>query len=147
MGFYFPDTETSEPWYNGSLLEEEYDKKLKNQNVSLIDLYDDDSEFQCLPCAEGCDSCENDSPCIVALNMVLRTILLIIQCTIICCLPIVVLFTYKYSHLKVIKAASPVLLRIIILGAFFIYSTVRHRKQSEVNSILYEVTLENIFSL
>ncbi len=33
-------------------------------------------------------------------------------------------FTYKYSHLKVVKAASPVLLRIIILGAFFIYSTV-----------------------
>ena len=54
------------------------------------------------------------------------------------------LFTYKYSELKVgerkfswnfmrikynffqvVKAASPLLLRIIILGAFFIYSTVR----------------------
>ena len=53
-----------------------------------------------------------------------RTILLVLQCVIIGCLPVVVLFTYKYSHLKVIKAASPVLLRIIILGAFFIYSTV-----------------------
>ncbi len=73
-------------------------------------------------------------------------------------MPVVVLFTYKYSELKVgernfkgpiyyfwsynlmkgnfmkikyyfffqvVKAASPLLLRIIILGAFFIYSTVR----------------------
>ena len=62
--------------------------------------------------------------------MVLRSILLVLQCVIIGCLPVVVLFTYKYSHLKVIKAASPVLLRIIILGAFFIYSTVRQRIQT-----------------
>ena len=93
------------------------------QGVNLT-LYDMDDTFQCLQCAEGCDECEDSSPCIVSLNMVLRTILLVLQCVIIGCLPVVVLFTYKYSHLKVIKAASPVLLRIIILGAFFIYSTV-----------------------
>ena len=87
-------------------------------------LYDHDSAFQCLKCAEGCDECVDNSPCIVSLNMVLRTILLVLQCVIIGCLPVVVLFTYKYSQLKVIRAASPVLLRIIILGAFFIYSTV-----------------------
>ena len=88
-------------------------------------LYDMEDTFQCLQCAEGCDECVDSAPCIVSLNMVLRTILLVLQCVIIGCLPVVVLFTYKYSHLKVIKAASPVLLRIIILGAFFIYSTVR----------------------
>ena len=87
-------------------------------------LYDLDEAFQCLPCAEGCDECEDGAPCIVTLNIVLRSILLVLQCVIISCLPVVVLFTYKYSHLKVVKAASPVLLRIIILGAFFIYSTV-----------------------
>ena len=88
-------------------------------------LYDQDTAFQCLACAEGCDECVDNSPCIVSLNMVLRSILLVLQCVIIGCLPVVVLFTYKYSQLKVIRAASPVLLRIIILGAFFIYSTVR----------------------
>ena len=88
-------------------------------------LYDNIKEFQCLPCAEGCDECIDNSPCIASLNIVLRTILLVLQCVIIGCLPVVVLFTYKYSQLKVIRAASPVLLRIIILGAFFIYSTVR----------------------
>ena len=95
---------------------------LQGANMTLYDL---DESFQCLPCAEGCDECEDGSPCIVTLNIVLRSILLVLQCVIISCLPVVVLFTYKYSHLKGIKAASPVLLRIIILGAFFIYSTVR----------------------
>ena len=94
---------------------------VQGENLTLYDLQ---TEFQCLQCAEGCDECTDSSPCIVSLNIVLRSILLVLQCVIIGCLPVVVLFTYKYSHLKVIKAASPVLLRIIILGAFFIYSTV-----------------------
>lgn len=64
-------------------------------------MFADDSAFQCLQCAEGCDDCEDSSPCIVTLNWVLRTILLILQCIIICCLPIVVLFTYKYKDIKV----------------------------------------------
>ena len=57
--------------------------------------------FQCMPCAIGCEKCEDDAPCIVTLNWVLRTILLILQCIIMCCLPIVVLFTYKYQDVKV----------------------------------------------
>ena len=63
--------------------------------------YEDPSAFQCLKCAEGCESCEDGSPCIVTLNWVLRTILLILQCVIIGCLPVVVLFTYKYKEIKV----------------------------------------------
>ena len=43
----------------------------------------------------------DSSPCIVTLNWVLRTILLILQCVIIGCLPVVVLFTYKYKEIKV----------------------------------------------
>ena len=47
------------------------------------------------------------SPCIASLNVVLRTILLVLQCVIIGCLPVVVLFTYKYSHLKVGGGVKP----------------------------------------
>lgn len=119
-GFYFPNTEAIFKNYNGTILEEEYEKKLMGANWTY---YDNFSSFQCLACAEGCDDCVDASPCIVSLNMVLRSILLVLQCVIIGCLPVVVLFTYKYSELKVVKAASPLLLRIIILGAFFIYST------------------------
>ena len=63
--------------------------------------YEEPLAFQCLKCAEGCESCEDGSPCIVTLNWVLRTILLILQCVIIGCLPVVVLFTYKYKEIKV----------------------------------------------
>jgi hypothetical protein len=45
--------------------------------------YDNFSAFQCLACAEGCDDCVDESPCIVSLNMVLRSILLVLQCVII----------------------------------------------------------------
>ena len=64
-------------------------------------IYEEPSAFQCLKCAEGCEDCEDASPCIVTLNWVLRTILLILQCVIIGCLPVVVLFTYKYKDIKV----------------------------------------------
>ncbi|KAE8746256.1 hypothetical protein FOCC_FOCC006928, partial [Frankliniella occidentalis] len=49
--------------------------------------------FECLQCAEGCESCEDSRPCVLALNW------------------------------AVVRAASPVLLRVIVLGAFFIYCT------------------------
>ena len=63
--------------------------------------FDEETAFQCLLCAAGCESCVDSSPCIVTLNWVLRTILLILQCVIIGCLPVVVLFTYKYKEIKV----------------------------------------------
>jgi hypothetical protein len=63
--------------------------------------YSDAAMFECLPCAEGCESCEDDRPCVVSLNWVMRTAILILSCVIICCLPVVVLFTWKYGNVKV----------------------------------------------
>ena len=70
-------------------------------NMSAYEVWKLSPEFNCLPCADGCENCIDDKPCIVTLNWVLRTILLILQCIIMCCLPIVVLFTYKYQDVKV----------------------------------------------
>ena len=75
--------------------------------------------FQCLPCAEGCDNCQDERPCTVALNWVLRTILLILQCIIMCCLPIVVLFTYKYQDVKVRRWNTSVKIEITSIGQIF----------------------------
>ena len=87
-------------------------------------IYEDPSIFQCLKCAEGCESCEDSSPCIVTLNWVLRTILLILQCVIIGCLPVVVLFTYKYKDIKVrifikLKWVSHIFENIFLFSNFF----------------------------
>uniref|UniRef100_A0A6P7EZK0 Probable G-protein coupled receptor CG31760 n=1 Tax=Diabrotica virgifera virgifera TaxID=50390 RepID=A0A6P7EZK0_DIAVI len=118
-GFYFPDIKAERRYYNGTVLEEEYEKRMLGEDNQ----YDKEGMFECLTCPEGCESCEDERPCVVTLNWVMRTVILILSCVIICCLPIVVFFTWKYGNVKVVRAASPVLLRVIALGAFFIYST------------------------
>ncbi|CAH1158353.1 unnamed protein product [Phyllotreta striolata] len=118
-GFYFPDIKAERRYYNGTVLEEEYEKRMLGEPSQ----YEKEGMFECLPCPEGCESCEDERPCVVTLNWVMRTVILVLSCVVICCLPIVVFFTWKYGNVKVIRAASPVLLRVIALGAFFIYST------------------------
>ncbi|CAG7722002.1 unnamed protein product [Allacma fusca] len=118
-GYYFPNTSSTIKYFNGTVLEEEYEKKLMNEKT----MYDEEGAFECLRCLEGCDTCEDDRPCVVTLNWLMRSAILILQCAIIAMLPIVGLFTWKYSDIKVVRAASPVLLRFIVLGAFLIYCT------------------------
>ncbi len=64
-------------------------------------LYNETGSFECRPCAEGCETCINSKPCVLALNWILRTTILILSCFIIFCVLIVELFTWKYRNLKV----------------------------------------------
>ncbi|XP_030383017.1 uncharacterized protein LOC115630544 [Scaptodrosophila lebanonensis] len=118
-GFYFPDVASQQKFFNGSLLEEEYEKLMRGKNST----YNSNNEYECLPCAEGCDSCEDASPCIAALNWPMRTSILVLACIVIGLLPPAAWFTFRYQQVKVVRAASPALLRVIALGAFFIYCT------------------------
>ncbi|XP_041448963.1 uncharacterized protein LOC111076691 [Drosophila obscura] len=118
-GFYFPDVVSIHKFFNGSLLEEEYEKLMLGKNST----YNSNSEYECLPCAEGCDSCEDSSPCIAALNWPMRASILALACIVIGLLPPAAWFTFRYQQVKVVRAASPALLRVIALGAFFIYCT------------------------
>lgn len=118
-GFFFPDTLSLHKYFNGSILEEEYEKLMLGKNSS----YNNIQEYECLPCAEGCDSCEDNSPCIAALNWPMRTSILVLACTIIGLLPPAAWFTFRYQQVKVVRAASPALLRVIAMGAFCIYCT------------------------
>uniref|UniRef100_A0A8D8GM11 Probable G-protein coupled receptor CG31760 n=2 Tax=Culex pipiens TaxID=7175 RepID=A0A8D8GM11_CULPI len=118
-GFYFPDTSIEQKWFNGTTLEEEYEKLM----LSEFSTYNDLSSYECLPCAEGCDSCLDASPCVAALNWTMRTGILVLACTVIGLLPPAAVFTFRYQQVKVVRAASPALLRVIALGAFCIYCT------------------------
>uniref|UniRef100_A0A1B0EX76 GPR158/179 extracellular domain-containing protein n=2 Tax=Lutzomyia longipalpis TaxID=7200 RepID=A0A1B0EX76_LUTLO len=89
-----------------------------------VSMYKNRVAFECLACAEGCDSCKDSSPCVAALNWPMRTSILVMACAIIGFLPPAAFFTFKYQQVKVVRAASPALLRVIALGAFFIYCTV-----------------------
>ncbi|XP_012543877.2 metabotropic glycine receptor [Bombyx mori] len=118
-GFYFPNTTAGNRYYNGSDIEEEYEKHLLHQRS----LYSKTEAYECLPCAEGCEACTDGSPCVAALNWVVRTTIFALACLVISCLPFIVYFTIKYGHVRVVRAASPALLRVIVLGALLIYCT------------------------
>ncbi|XP_049542804.1 uncharacterized protein LOC125955704 [Anopheles darlingi] len=118
-GYYFPDTAIEQKYFNGSTLEEEYEKLMMNEYST----YSIPNSYECLQCAEGCDSCEDASPCVAALNWPMRTSILVLACAIIGLLPPAAVFTFKYQQVKVVRAASPALLRVIALGAFCIYCT------------------------
>ncbi|XP_071443254.1 uncharacterized protein [Hetaerina americana] len=119
-GFYFPDTDSESRYYNGTHVELEYERLIMGEES----IYADPGSFECVPCAEGCERCVDGSPCIAALNWVLRSAVLCLSlATVILLLPPLLLFTWKYAHVKVVRAASPVLLRVITLGAFFVYCT------------------------
>ncbi|KAG4067605.1 hypothetical protein HA402_005377 [Bradysia odoriphaga] len=118
-GFYFPDTNIPQKYFNGSTLEEEYEKLMLNEPST----YSNPNSYHCLPCAEGCDACKDASPCVAALNWPMRTSILVLACAVIGFLPPAAYFTFRYQQVKVLRAASPALLRVIALGAFFIYCT------------------------
>lgn len=116
-GFYFPYLDHPEKYFNGSEIENEYEKKTKG----VENKYDDPYSYQCFMCEPGCVTCEDPSPCVLTLNWILRSILLAVSILILCGIPLLVWFTFQYRDVKVLKAASPVLMRIILLGAFFLY--------------------------
>ncbi|GLG94598.1 Probable G-protein coupled receptor CG31760, partial [Gryllus bimaculatus] len=119
-GFYFPDTRAGDRHFNGSVVEEEFEKLVSGQASA----YSVPGAFECLPCAEGCEACLDERPCVASLNWALRTAILTLTGLAVLCLPPAAAFTWKYGHVKVVRAASPALLRFIALGAFFIYGTV-----------------------
>lgn len=72
-GYYYPDANVNVKAFNGSVIEEEYDKKQEG----LPTKYDD--EFDCVPCSEGCEECTDGSPCVYNLKIIPRVVLISID--------------------------------------------------------------------
>uniref|UniRef100_A0A182PG69 G-protein coupled receptors family 3 profile domain-containing protein n=1 Tax=Anopheles epiroticus TaxID=199890 RepID=A0A182PG69_9DIPT len=102
-GYYFPDTTIEQKYFNGSTLEEEYEKLMLNEYST----YSIPNSYECLPCAEGCDSCEDASPCVAALNWPMRTSILVLACAVIGLLPPAAVFTFKYQQVKSVVMYPP----------------------------------------
>ncbi|XP_055327215.1 probable G-protein coupled receptor 158 [Paramacrobiotus metropolitanus] len=122
QGFYFPDRSAyidGRNYFNGTIIEQEYEKYQQGLNNSYED------GFLCLPCPEGCtEGCKDATPCIASLNWTLRTAILVAVIIVMACLPVLFYFTFRYAEVKVIKAASPVLLRLVLLGALLLYGPI-----------------------
>ncbi|XP_070575532.1 metabotropic glycine receptor-like isoform X2 [Ptychodera flava] len=130
-GTYFPDVTAENHFFNGTELEREYDKSLLGEHNTF-------HQVRCLPCGAGCEECTDGRSCILHLDWTMRTAVLIIQCAVISCTTTLIWFTIKYSGVKVVKAASPVLLRIILLGSLILYCPIliSYSKPSNVTCAL-----------
>ncbi|XP_027039187.1 probable G-protein coupled receptor CG31760 isoform X1 [Pocillopora damicornis] len=116
-GYYFPHPNSDTKYFNGSEIEEEYDKKVNKET----NLYDD--EFKCLPCSEGCDECSDDSPCMYKVNLISRVVLISIN-TLAAILAIVSgLVVYIFRESEVFEVSSPIFLQILLFGAISMYSS------------------------
>ena len=69
-GYYYPDVNANIKAFNGSAIEEEYDKKQKGLSTN----YDD--QFDCVPCSEGCEECTDGGNCVYHVNLLPRVILI-----------------------------------------------------------------------
>ena len=80
----------------------------------LASRYDEPDMFECLPCAEGCDTCEDGGPCLLTVNWAMRTTILILAAVIIGMLPFFVFFTVKYGEIKVSWTSTVLLFCMLI---------------------------------
>ncbi|XP_077983046.1 putative G-protein coupled receptor CG31760 [Glandiceps talaboti] len=115
-GFYFPNTTSGHTGFNGSQVEDQYNKKLQGLPNNYDEYYD------CLPCTPGCDECRDKSPCFVDQDTIVRLAIVVVNPVPMLLLFAFAAYTFKFRENKVIKAASPGLLYVILIGAFILYS-------------------------
>ena len=94
-GYYFPDPSAFHKYFNGKVLEEEYDKMLRGE----VNLYE--SNFECLSCSEGCEECVDDRACVFSIYTSLRYALLVVNCLVILTSLVFAALVYKYWRNKV----------------------------------------------
>jgi hypothetical protein len=65
-GYFFPNSNAAEKYYNGSQIEED--------NITETT----SSRYRCTRCAPGCDVCTDASPCIFTRNVYVKAIILVL---------------------------------------------------------------------
>ncbi|XP_071820444.1 probable G-protein coupled receptor CG31760 isoform X2 [Apostichopus japonicus] len=118
QGYYFPEFNAEDKAFDGAVIEAEYFKKLQG----IPNTYD--SGFNCAPCAEGCEFCLDDRKCVLEINTILELIVLTTQAVTICVLLITGIYIFLNRENRVIKAASPSLLYILLLGASLLHTEI-----------------------
>ncbi|KAL3873526.1 hypothetical protein ACJMK2_036632, partial [Sinanodonta woodiana] len=107
--YYFPDKNAEIKAFSGKDLETYYRSETSTENP-------EGNLFRCMPCARGCETCVDDSPCLYQSSDSLRLTmmaLILLNITIMCCLSVA---TFIYRKVLVIKTASPAFLQLMCLG-------------------------------
>lgn len=91
--------------------------------------------LECKQCKPGCGNCTDDKPCEITLNWPLRICLLTISILIMCFIPAISYFIWKYKDIKVLRAASPKLLWLILTGAMLLYCPVSRQCERSIGGM------------
>ncbi|KAL5008798.1 hypothetical protein ScPMuIL_014379 [Solemya velum] len=111
-GFYFPDIRAEDKFFLGLEIEVRWKEK------------DFPQFFSCTPCAPGCLTCDDNTPCLYTRNIALRIIILLLTVTTIIGIIFVSLVVYIYRSQMAIRTASPVFLQLMCLGCLLMCSYV-----------------------
>ncbi|XP_069770676.1 metabotropic glycine receptor [Narcine bancroftii] len=79
------------------------------------------SAYECLPCRNGCSSCQDDSPCHAEEDKHLRIAIIAFQAFCMLLDFIAMLVVYHFRRCKSIRASGLVLLETILFGALLLY--------------------------
>ncbi|XP_076339995.1 metabotropic glycine receptor-like isoform X2 [Tachypleus tridentatus] len=122
-GFYFPLSNKSVDYFEGTEIESVFVASLLEDNPRTKENIRYPDSFMCFPCKPGCPSCEDDSPCTIEYNIILRSFVLGLQsfCTTIAVVLLVVVFRLRKS--KMISSSLWILLETLLLGAVLLYQT------------------------
>ncbi|XP_007531015.1 probable G-protein coupled receptor 179 [Erinaceus europaeus] len=77
--------------------------------------------LRCLPCAEGCSSCMDGTPCLVEEALALRAAVLACQASCMLAVFLSMLASYRCRRSKMIRASGVVLLETILFGSLLLY--------------------------
>ncbi|XP_068118502.1 probable G-protein coupled receptor 179 [Hyperolius riggenbachi] len=75
----------------------------------------------CMPCTRGCNTCVDDSPCVVVEDWSLRVTVLSLQATGMLAVLLSMLVSYNFRESKRIRASGLILLETILFGALLLY--------------------------
>ncbi|XP_012942993.1 probable G-protein coupled receptor CG31760 [Aplysia californica] len=120
-GYYFPNTTASEKAFRGS----DIDYFFETQNSIVRSQFGFvATQFQCLRCARGCDSCVDSRPCLYQINIAVQALVIFLVSAMILGCIVVSIITFTYRKELVIKTASPIFLQLMCLGAILMCSSV-----------------------
>ncbi|XP_069115075.1 probable G-protein coupled receptor CG31760 [Argopecten irradians] len=106
-GFYFPVTDATVKFFSGIEIERLYSEN----NTAAMDA------MRCKPCAEGCDTCVDASPCLYQSQLALRLPVLIFTIVTMILIMVVACITFNFRFEMAIKTGSPIFLLIMCTGS------------------------------
>ncbi|XP_078056390.1 G protein-coupled receptor 158a [Mustelus asterias] len=107
-GFYRPS----------DVSQKSFDGKIKQHAIGQTHY---GSVYECLPCRNGCSSCQDDSPCHAEKDKHLRIFIIAFQAFCMLMDFIAMLVVYHFRRCKSIRASGLVLLETILFGALLLY--------------------------